>query len=184
MTAAFDPIKLNDMFPVKYSWLQNEPAPKMLLEALKLYGVKETVGAQDNPIILSWAEEIGITNYTHDAIAWCGLFIGVVAQRAGKPVVKDPLWAANWLNFGDEADVPMLGDVLVFKRPGGNHVGLYVGEDRTTYHVLGGNQSDAVGFTRIAKERLRGARRLYNIKPANVRIVKLEAGGDVSTNEA
>ena len=36
----------------------------------------------------------------------------------------------------------MLGDILTFKRNGGGHVGLYVGEDKDCYHVLGGNQGN------------------------------------------
>jgi hypothetical protein len=41
--------------------------------------------------------------------------------------------------------------VLVFERPGGGHVGYYFGEDATAYHVLGGNQGDAVTIARIAR---------------------------------
>lgn len=171
--------------PKQYSYLQNEPGPKMILEALKLYGTKEAEGTQDNPEILDWAEEVGISDYVHDSIAWCGLFMAVVAYRAGKKVVDSPLWAANWLKFGQKSDVPQLGDILVFQRPGGNHVGLYVGEDATTYHVLGGNQSDSVSITRIQKVRLRGARREYKVAaPSNVRSIALTPTGPVSTNEA
>ena len=43
---------------------------------------------------------------------------------------------------------------MTFKRPGGGHVGFYVGEDSTAYHVLSGNQFDKVGITRIDKSRL------------------------------
>ena len=99
--------------------------------------------------------------------------------------MKDPLWALNWGNFGVHTKQPMLGDVLVFIRNGGGHVGLYVGEDAEAYHVLGGNQSDSVCFTRIAKARLYTARRPeYNLQPANVRVVTLAKSGAVSVNEA
>ncbi len=170
--------------PAKYQFLANEPAPKMLLEALKWVGTKEKAGDENNPVIMEWAKELGLKDYTADSIAWCGLFMAKVAKDAGKEVVKNPLWAANWLNFGSPAPSPMLGDILVFKRPGGNHVGLYVGEDTTTYHVLGGNQSDAVGFTRIDKQRMRGARRQYTNPPANIRKIILGADGPISNNEA
>ena len=43
--------------------------------------------------------------------------------------------------------------MLVFTRSGGGHVGFYAGEDADAYHVLGGNQSDAVTIARIAKSR-------------------------------
>ena len=43
--------------------------------------------------------------------------------------------------------------MLVFTRPGGGHVGFYVGEDAAAYHILGGNQGDAVTIVRIVKSR-------------------------------
>jgi cell wall-associated NlpC family hydrolase len=81
--------------------------------------------------------------------------------------------------------IPMLGDTLVFKRPGGGHVGIYVGEDSQCYHVMGGNQSNAYGFTRIAKGRLVAARRpKYINQPENVRVIHLAATGAISKDEA
>jgi uncharacterized protein (TIGR02594 family) len=111
--------------------------------------------------------------------------MAVIAKRAGKDVPKSPLWALSWATFGKPANRPMLGDVLTFKRNGGGHVSLYVGEDSSGYHCLGGNQSDAVTITRIAKSRLHSARRpIYNVQPANVRSVTLASTGAISTNEA
>jgi hypothetical protein len=81
--------------------------------------------------------------------------------------------------------MPMLGDVLVFVRNGGGHVGLYVGEDETAFHVLGGNQSDAVNIKRIAKRRLYAARwPTYRAEPVNVRQIPLAPNGALSANEA
>lgn len=167
-------------------WLWQEPGPKMLLEALKLYGTVEGAGAADNPTILSWAAEIGQEKiYSHDAIPWCGLFIGVVAKRAGKELPHSPLWALAWADFGVPATVPMLGDVMTFKRDGGGHVALYVGEDLLTYHVLGGNQSDQVCVTRMTKTRFYRARRPeYKVQPPNVRKIALTSSGAISSNEA
>lgn len=173
--------------PAQYAWLSKEAGPKMLVEALKLYGTLEAAGAKDNPTILGWAAELGLSKtYSHDSIPWCGLFIGVVAKRAGKDVVDSPLWALSWAEFGKPADGgAMLGDVLTFKRDGGGHVALYVGEDAGAYHCLGGNQSDQVCITRIAKTRFYRARRpLYNVQPANVRKVLLVSNGTLSKNEA
>lgn len=168
-----------------FQWITQERGPKMILEAVKLYGIREGVGRLNNPVIIGWAKEIGIDDYLIDSIPWCGLFIGVVAYRAGKEVVHEPLWAANWLNFGVRVDEAMFGDVLVFKRPGGNHVGLYIGESSDFYFVFGGNQGDAVGIIMIEKSRLRGIRRpKYNIQPTNVRKILLNSIGDISTNES
>ena len=75
---------------------------------------------------------------------------------------------------------------MTFKRKGGGHVGIYVGEDNTHYHVLGGNQNNSVSVSRIAKSRLFKARRTaWKVaQPANVRKVFLEAKGVITTNEA
>lgn len=175
--------------PKQYKWLEKEGAPKMLVEALKLYGTLEFAGTPNNPVIIGWAKEVGLgAAYSGDAIPWCGLFIAVVAKRAGKQVAVDPLWADNWRKFGSPAPEAMLGDVLVFKRPGGNHVAIYVGEDNDAYHVIGGNQGDKVSITRIAKSRLKenGIRRpVYSIaQPPNVRKIILSATGGISTNES
>lgn len=178
--------------PTQYQWLNKEPGPRMLVEGLKLCGTLEEPGRKNNPTIISWAKEVaGNVDdiYVADEIPWCGLFVAVVAKRAGKELVKDPLWALNWGTFGSFTETPMLGDVLVYtrktkdgKRAG--HVGIYVGEDETAYHTLGGNQADCVCITRMAKERLYMARRpKYNVQPANVRKVVLTARGKLSVNE-
>jgi len=78
-----------------------------------------------------------------------------------------------------------LGDILVFSRKGGGHVGFYVAEDATAYHVLGGNQSDSVSITRIAKSRLYSCQRAaYNITPSSVKKYFMDATGKLSANEA
>ncbi len=176
------------MLPSRYAWLAREPGPKMIVEALKLFGTMEAPGSANNPIIVAWAEEVGgevADVYKADSIPWCGLFMAVVAKRAGKELPKHPLWALSWSAFGAKTPAPALGDVLVFTRSGGGHVGLYVGEDASAFHVLGGNQSDRVCIARIARARLYAARRpLYRVQPANVRPIHLEATGALSLNEA
>jgi uncharacterized protein (TIGR02594 family) len=176
------------MLPSRYGWLAREPGPKMIVEALKLYGTLEAPGSANNPTIVAWANEVGgevADVYKADSIPWCGLFIAVVATRAGKEIPKHPLWALSWSAFGAKSPAAALGDVLVFVRNGGGHVGLYVGEDASAFHVLGGNQSDRVCITRVAKARLYAARRpLYRVQPANVRAIHLESTGALSLNEA
>lgn len=172
--------------PKQYEWLGKEPAPRMLLEALKLYGVEEKKGPENNPEILKWAKELSIDKtYLNDETPWCGLFAAVVTHRAGKPVVKSPLWARNWLNFGNKCE-PELGCIMVFSRGDtSGHVGIYICEDDKYYYVCGGNQKDKVCIVPVERERLLGARNLYTVKkPDNVRKILLSAGGEVSTNEA
>jgi cell wall-associated NlpC family hydrolase len=100
--------------------------------------------------------------------------------------VEGPLWARNWAKFGKAADKGQLGDVLVFRRAyGSGHVGLYVGEDYGAYHVLGGNQSDGVTITRIAKDRCISVRRPpYHKAPVTAKPMLLAATGILSVNEA
>ena len=174
--------------PPAYGWIDDlRPLPRMLEEARKLYGTFEAPGPADNPVILGWAKETGLAKvYNDDAIPWCGLFMAVVAKRAGRPVVESPLWARNWAKFGKAADRAQLGDILVFRRAqGSGHVGLYVGEDYGAFHVLGGNQSDGVTITRIARDRCIAIRRpAYRKAPANAKPVHLAASGALSVNEA
>ena len=44
--------------PIKYNWLNKENAPKMLVEALRHYGILEHVGKGSNPNITQWATEV------------------------------------------------------------------------------------------------------------------------------
>jgi hypothetical protein len=71
----------------------------------------------------------------------------------------------------------------VFSRKGGGHVGFYVGEDKTYFHVLGGNQSNAVNVMRIAKARCVAIR-----WPTGVPVVggpiHIASNAAVSSNEA
>ena len=171
--------------PKKYQWLALEGAPRHLLKALELYGVSEIVGPKHNPTIIGWAKELNIP-YKNDETPWCGLFIAIVMKRAERQVVDYPLGARNWVNFGVKSPSPMLGDVLVFRRPnGGGHVGLYVGENDKNYYVLGGNQGNEVSIVKIAKSRLIDARRPpYHTPPLNIRKIFLNIDGSVSENEA
>lgn len=178
--------------PKEHAWLANEPGPRILLEMLKLYGTIETPGDKSNPLILSWAKEIGLGHvYKGDNIPWCGLTVAYAAAQAGWDYAPrgNALWARNWLAWGTPVDLgdEMLGDVLVFERgPVSGHVGVDVGENKTHFSVVGGNQGDAVNIKWIEKARLISARRCpwRIIQPANVRKVMLGKTGPVSTGEA
>jgi len=176
-----------------YPWLRAEDAPRMIAEAVATLGVKEMAGRAQNPTITGWAKEpwaraIGLDRvYLFEETPWCGLWMARVAHRAGKPVVKDPLWARNWARFGEVSPLPSLGDVLVFSRQGGGgHIGLYVAEDDESYLVLGGNQGDRVSVVRIAKSRCIACRRPpYRNQPASVVPHLVDrAGAPLSQNEA
>mgnify|MGYP001335347092 CR=1 FL=1 len=173
---------------MSYEWLKKEAAPRHLVAAVSLMGTKEVPGQKNNPVIMGWAKELGMEKiYTNDDTAWCGLFVAYIVFKAGREPLRSyaALRASNWANWGVNAMEAMLGDILVFVRPGGGHVGLYVGEDATAYHVLGGNQSNTVNVVRIAKARCTAIRRpAYNNPPENIRTIVLAATGTLSLNEA
>lgn len=169
----------------KYNYLKEIISPRVIAEAMRYYGINEIKGPMHNATIMSWAKDLGIKEYTSDEIAWCGLFVARVVTKAGFSMVEKPLWAQNWNKFGTKQITAMLGDVLVFKRDGGGHVGFYVAEDENYFHVLGGNQSDQVNITRIAKNRCIGIRRCdWKIsQPKDVKKYIVSATGKISTNE-
>jgi uncharacterized protein (TIGR02594 family) len=172
---------------MSYAYLLKEKAPRILVEAVKMMGTKEIKGPKHNPEIMRWAKVVGLEKtYTADEIPWCGLAMAYAAHMAGLEVPKIALRALAWNNFGVQVQEAMLGDILTFTRNGGGHVGIYVGEDKDCYHVLGGNQSDAMNVTRILKSRLSQIRRTkWKIaQPASVRKIELDAKGKISTNEA
>lgn len=162
--------------------------PRLVREAMALNGTIETPGAANNPIILNWAKETNTSAdnwYNADSIPWCGLFMAVVAQRAEWPIVAEPLRALSWATFGKKVDKAVLGDVLTFKRKGGGHVGIYVGETADSFYVLGGNQSDKVCITRIAKNRLFSINRPpYKVQPPSAIQYHYASNGTLSTDEA
>lgn len=177
--------------PNKYAWLNNEPGPKALTEALKHYGTLEHIGKGSNANILNWAVELKVNGYyTDDDIPWCGLFVGICVSRAGytTPALLKMLGARNWLSWGNPVfpGEEKLFDILIFSRTGGGHVGFYIGENEKAFLVYGGNQANTVGFAFIDKHRLLAARRYpWKIgQPENIRKIHLSFDGQLSSNEA
>lgn len=182
------------ILPIAYRWLESvKGLPLTIRHALAEYGVAEVVGRGSNRTIIGWRDELNqagvrITGYSDDDIPWCGLFAAIVAyRRLRRPweVVASPLWARNWARYGVKSPAPGLGDILVFSRGSGGHVGFYIGEDATCFHVLGGNQSNRVCIARVARSRLLACRRPpYVNQPRGVRPYRLSAIGSISADEA
>jgi uncharacterized protein (TIGR02594 family) len=195
--------------PAKYAFLSTVGAhPPTILHALDLLGTDEEPGRASNDVIDGWRDEINaahpkaIQGFSDDSVPWCGLFAAIVTHRAGHGPILNPLWARNWAKFGEPvADntgtdrnprlrfvddrEASLGDILVYVRDGGGHVGFYIAEDGAHYHTLGGNQSDSVTITRVAKARCIAIRRAPMTEPPeSVRPYYVTASGAVSTNEA
>lgn len=150
-------------------------------------GVRETPGAANTPRIMQWAASVGSAAlgiaYGGDHVPWCGLFVARAMKEAGITSPKIAVRASQWATWGRDI-LPRIGAVLVFRRPGGGHVGFYVGEGFAHYYVLGGNQGDAVSIIRIEKARL-VACRWPGALPANTRPLILRSSGvAVSRDEA
>lgn len=165
--------------------------PPWYAEAKRLKGLREIAGKQNSSVIMGWARALGL-GYANDETAWCGLFVAHCMAFAlpGEAQPANPLGARNWLKFGREIKTPSPGAVLVFWRGSkagwSGHVGLYAGEHKSdgAWRVLGGNQSDSVSETWLARDRLLGMRwpSTYPL-PTGGRVL-LTAGGGLSTNEA
>ncbi|MEK9212473.1 TIGR02594 family protein [Sphingomonas sp. 2378] len=167
-----------------YSWLTTiGTLPRMVSEALKIWGVEEKPGDQSNPVILEWAQKVGgdvARDYKTDETPWCGLTMAYVAKQAGKTPPSKPLWARNWEYFGKDSKQPDLGDIIVFERGMKGHVGLYIGEDDTHLHILGGNQGDRVCIQRYGNSRKLAAQKpLYMSEPATARPFFLHVDGSL-----
>jgi uncharacterized protein (TIGR02594 family) len=164
-----------------------EPQPWMV-EAHSLLGTAEDTSDAVNPVITGWAGPLGI-DYADDEVPWCGLFVAhcIGSRLPAEPRPKNPLGARSWSRFG-VACPPQPGAVMVFWRGSRSgwlgHVAFYVGEDDRAFHVLGGNQSDRVGVTRMPKGRLLAARWPATFAaPAGGALI-LDASGALSVNEA
>lgn len=161
----------------------------MIREGLALYGTMEFDGNKSNPIIVNWAKETNNRSddwYNNDSIPWCSLYAIVVAQRAGKDSTNVDLSALSWKKFGKVIDISeaALGDVLIFSRKGGGHVGFYVGEDNSFFYVLGGNQSNKVNIAKISKNRCVAVRRpIYNKQPESVKKIFISGGNSIKESK-
>lgn len=162
--------------------------PRWLTFARKLIGVREIKGPRHSPTIMGWinamgAKVLGIT-VQDDETAWCGTFVAHVMtacdfhtrhRDTGKNIIA--VRAKAWLDWGRILLGPRLGCVMVFDRAGGGHVGFYVGEDRSHFHILGGNQGNAVSIMRLEKSRCVGMRWPFGPDLPPVKRVNLDASG-------
>lgn len=134
------------------------PDPRWLIFARHDLGVRETPGIANNPLLIkrfaAITKALG-TAYNADSVPWCGAIMAWWMTQCGIAPPPIAIRAKSWATWGRPFPGDWLapGAVLVFGREGGGHVALYVGEDATHYHVLGGNQGDAISIMRLAKTR-------------------------------
>lgn len=154
-------------------------------EALRMKGLHEQ---RDVTRLSAWFDK-SVSWIDPREIPWCGAFVATCMRKwdANIELPGNPLGARAWSGFGVYCR-PQFGAVLTFWRgkPSGwkGHVGFYYGEDETAYHVLGGNQSNAVTITRVSKKRFLESRWPMGF-PQTKRTVWLNAKGQpLSHNEA
>lgn len=71
------------------------------------------------------------------------------------------------------------------RNSGKGHVGFYWAEDGDAYHILGGNQSNAVTVTRVARDRFLDARWPSTaLRPGGITRQASKNGKVLSQNEA
>ena len=169
----------SDKIPLPLPWM---------IEATRLISTREIKGPEHNPIIMDWAKDLNV-GYASDEVAWCGLFVGhcIGSQLPDEGLPANLLGARKWKNFGRKV-TPQFGSVLVFWRSSPTswkgHVGFYWAEDNSHYHVLGGNQSNAVNVKRIAKSRLLSAQWPKTVAETKIIRKGSKDGVLVSTGEA
>ncbi|GAG61465.1 unnamed protein product, partial [marine sediment metagenome] len=136
------------------------------LLAMEFYGLREIVGAEDNPTIVNWFRDIGHSWVKNDETAWCSCFINWLAWKL-ELEMSTKLNARSWLEHGTVIQKPEIGDVVILWRDSitswKGHVGLYAGFEHDTVYILGGNQSNQVNIKGYPSNRVLGYRRLNQI---------------------
>lgn len=161
------------------------PALPWMAEAIRIKGLHEQ---RDYSTLKRWFDA-SVAWIDPREIPWCGAFVATVMRRwtPGIELPDNPLGARNWGRFGEPCTA-QLGAVLTFWRGSRSgwqgHVGLYWGEDDAAFHVLGGNQSNAVTVTRVSKDRLLQARWPKGVTQIHRRVHLSKAGQPLSENEA
>ena len=155
-----------------------------LAEGLRILGLHER---RNNRTLRDWFDR-SVAWINPSEIPWCGAFLATALRKWDPEIAlpNNPLGAKNWKAFG-EACEPQLGAVLTFHRGDPSdwrgHAAFYLGESESSFYIIGGNQSDAVTKTWIAKSRLHSSRWPLNFPQSRKRITMSRNGAALSTNE-
>ncbi len=152
----FGPLSMQAMLAYRDSLRQHVPQ-WMRIAAAEL-GTKEIAGAKHNARIVEYHSATTL-HATADEVPWCASFVSWCLEKADVRSTRSAA-AASYLNWGVEAK-SQFGNVVVFSRPGGNHVGFDVWQDADTLDrlILGGNQSNKVCCQVFTTQRFRSERR-------------------------
>jgi len=150
-------------------WIKNTRRMKIKMKEYPWFkiaecelGVREVPGGGDNPRIVEYLEStnIGQPDNQNDETPWCSAFANWCMEQAGIKGTRSA-WARSWLDWGREpTDEEFDKGVIVILERGTNsgHVGFLDDWNGEQVRLLGGNQSDAVGYAWFPMERVLGWR--------------------------
>lgn len=114
-------------------------------------GQKEIAGSRHNPRIVMYHSHTSLAA-SDDETYWCASFVCFCLEAAGFPSTRSAA-ARSYESYGIPGDGSH-GDIAVFSRNGGGHVGFVDHVTASSIYTLGGNQSDAVNVAAQSKSRL------------------------------
>ena len=131
--------------------------------ALDEFGIRETVGQEDNPEVLKYFDDLGFDGKDlKDETAWCAAFVNWVLLKAGYQG-SGLLNARSLLRVGEPTTSPEKGDIVVLWRKSPDdwrgHTGFFIRETQDHIFILGGNQGNEVSIKKYPKSRLLEYRR-------------------------
>lgn len=140
-----------------------EPKWLELARADLAAGVKEIPGRRGHPRIIEMYDNAGLAHNNDDTESWCGCAVGTWLKESGLPTPANFYGAKQFETYGvPSAFKP--GAIAVFyrtalrERDWRRHVTIAVEETPTHYVCLGGNQGDAVKFSKFPKRDLSAMR--------------------------
>ena len=159
-TPAVPPVQTANLNPTPNLTPPQGGAPDPMANLARLAGVNMKTG---EAYIRKYLQDGGV-GLNPKELAWCAAAMNASLAQVGLPGTGSQK-ARSFLNYGQPVTEPQHGDIVVFQRGGPNsnlgHVG-YV--DRInpdgSVRVLGGNQSQGVGFTNFPAADVVGYRRI------------------------
>jgi uncharacterized protein (TIGR02594 family) len=134
-------------------------APAWLKVAYKELGQAEIAGVQENARISEYFATVAAPDTVRDdGDDWASAFVEWSLQHAGLAGPKS-MRALAWLGWGQPADQPQPGTIVVLDFAGHDHVGFYFGDEGEFVKVLGGDQNDSVSIYLYPKGAILGYRK-------------------------
>lgn len=161
--------------------------PIWMINAKKELGTKEGPGSLNNPKVVSFWKEAGLSWIKDDATPWCAGFVNAMLERSGIKGTRAAN-ARSFSKYGDNCDSHYYGSIIVFSRPPSlfnGHVGFLVAHSATHVLVIGGNQGDQVSYAKFPKSRIIAKRFPTGFLSADFLLEEQkELSGKDSTSEA